>query len=351
MRHFLPSFVCILLISFAAQAQDLAIVSIYPANETIIKAGTSRTIALRISPKEHVAQGTKFGIKYRLNGGSTLTADDALYTDATPVGKLMPPVAVPVTFPNQPDDTMRLEIFLDFADDKNHANDTIRAEYILKKSVENDLAVRLLQPHNHQVMTVDSSYQFEISIKNVGSNAVATNSSMVFYINYNGAMQQPQIYTYTQAALQPGDSFLLSRPISFQAEDINTDAQLCVAFYLAQLTDTALVTIEGNYSDNQSCATVSVVPSSINSIKPQARFMASYYNGNLILQDVNMPENASSIAIKLYNLQGQLIMQQSVNPNLKSLSLACPTLRNGIYIVQCSGENGLHTERKIVVEN
>lgn len=331
----------------AIKAQDLGITQITLPNFTEVKSGTTRDIGLGITVFGNVPIANTFSVKYRIDGGTEATAVSGLSSGGTPVGQEIAPFYCPVSFPAANNDTIELSVYLDLPSDTNTSNDTVRATFVVKDVIRNDLKVIINKPTPGQKVEVNKPFQMEVFIKNTGSNALPKGSYLLERFTANGLDQRdPGISIYEGAALQPGDSFLYRViDIDLSSADVGSTIEFCNTVLWTEI-DTRVHIVEGYPADNDGCVTILGVPNSLDEgmDKPLIKSL------NLLQDQLEVSFNPEvlqdqQVFIEAYSISGQLLATQNAHSNTVMMPL--PTY-SGMLLVKVTTSSGGVTTAKLM---
>lgn len=328
----LSLFVLLSLCTFISQAQDIGLIGFHQEPYSEIKAGTTQNIRLHAKAYQKVTTPFYMSMKYKIDDGIIRTYPRQILVEKHNVGDSLPLIPCAVQFPNQPDDTVLVTIFLESANDKDASNDTLKQQFVLKERVANDLEVTVIDPTTRTSIEVGKPFDFVVAIKNVGTNYLEQGNILLSYVTIAGVRGTPTITHFSGPRLAPEDISYQTTTITLDSSLVGDSFDICHTFFWSQLDGGALHTIEGNHQDNDGCADYKGIPSSID--EPIDALLESVYYGSNHLVLVFHEPMQSQLEVRVSNISGKEMTHQIVDGSSKTQQLAIPGAQPGIYFLR-----------------
>lgn len=338
--------IALLFISIFSFSRDIGIVQIAPNALTELKAGETRNINLILKAYNAFEIGETMAIKYRINDGVTKVSIEKMQLMMLAENQTSPLLACPIRVPNLDNDTVKITMIIELIGDDNYENDTLSINYIVKTRIKNDLEISITKPSFNQEVHADSTYEFWVNYKNVGSNNFETGTTLLSFITIDGAFQgQPNQSIYAGQSLAPDESSKEIFQLTFTKADVGKSIPVCYHSFWSELTDTSLNTIEGNYNDNAGCVSVTIIsPTSVATINNAVNSL--YINNNNLI--VSFKNSTDISKIEVWNIEGKQVLEKLDVNAFGSSYIDVNTLENGIYLLSATTKRGAVYTKKFV---
>lgn len=341
MKHLLLSFI-IGLICLPAWGQDLGILASNMQDFTEVKAGIRKNIGLEIkflAPTDEEA----FAIQYTIDGGEVMTSlgNVPVQNVVSNPGYLF----CPVQLPNKVDDTVVVALFANLADDTNRVNDTFKIKLVLIEKAPYDLEATILTPVDGAEVPTGIEQTFTVVLRNVGTEDFPSGAPLLHYLSVGGLpVHTPTVTPYAGATIKPGGSGSWEFTHTFSEGENGQDIALCQFIYWAEVSDTAINTIDGNIGDNAACGQYRLVPNSIDDHEALTNNVSAYFKGQQLVVHLGQTLESHPTTLRVFNTTGQLLAERHVPAGVQQEIIRLPKQNSGVFFVQL----GHHTAFKVL---
>ncbi|MBI1184108.1 T9SS type A sorting domain-containing protein [bacterium] len=342
----------VLLMAFAtANAQDIAIVSMNPADNSEIKSGAQQTFVIGLSVVSTINSGTQLSFQYAWNNDALTNLGSNMQINQTVSAGQKINVNAGLQIPSTPEDSAKLTVKVNMNNDQDESNNTLVLHYYVTETVAKDLEVTVVSPTADSDVKNWSSVPFSVQLKNVGKDDFTTGSTLVFQMSVNGTAQgNPQVVNYSGATLQPGQTNNMNININLPRNTPMGPMTVCMAYVWATVSGTTATVAEGYIGNNQGCVNLNVV---MNSINDEALEMnAVYYSGNSLVVDLFNKEKSGEYRFEVTSLSGQQVVnyETSLPVNAQSKQqIALNTAVSGMYLLHIyAGGEFVGTQKFII---
>ena len=336
-----------------ASAQDVAIQSVTPNDDSRLKGGADQNFSILLDVNETVNAGATIALEYAWN-------EDALQALGNP-GTINAQVpqgntftlngAVPV--PESAKDSQKLTLNVVLNGETKTDDNQIELMYYLSDTVNKDLEISIISPAEGSEVRNWTNVNFQVQIKNVGLETFPNGSTFITTILVNGQAQgNPDIATYTGADLEPGDSAVRSVDLTFPRNFPTGSAiQLCLPHFWAAIDGQTATVDEGYNENNAGCISLNVVANSINETQFDLNTVF-YQGGNLNIQLFNKTANRD-FTFNVVGLDGRIVASTGrsfLSESMQEVDMPLSNVNSGVYILQIYSNDEFVGSKKFFVD-